>query len=128
MPDPLMAGLIGAAGAVIGALLTILLTPKLQHYFWTLQRRAELRLSVINDSNRLFAEFIANFTPTWNPDRTFMAGLISITSQVRDLFSPDSYQTFLQVESIISGDLQRRTAAAFIVARDAALRALYKEA
>ncbi len=46
---------------------------------------------------------------------------------MKDLFSPDSYQTFLQVESIISGDPQRRTAAAFIVARDAALRALYKE-
>jgi hypothetical protein len=45
--------------AVGSSLLTIFLTPWLQHHFWKYQRRDELRLTAINDFNRLTNDFLA---------------------------------------------------------------------
>ena len=47
--------LIGAAGS----LLAILLTPRLQHWFWKRQRRAELLSATLNEFNLLAAEFLS---------------------------------------------------------------------
>ena len=49
MSDPQLTTLISAVSAISATLITIFLTPKLQHYFWKHQRRAELRLDVINE-------------------------------------------------------------------------------
>ncbi len=123
MTDPLTAALIAAGSS----LLTILLTPKLQYYFWKYQRRADLRLSVINDANQLTAQFIANYTATHHPSQAFLARLISVTAQVKSLFSDQSYQLFRAVDLLISQNLTGGTVAGFFQARDAALRALYEE-
>ncbi len=53
--------MIGAVAGVLGAILTIFLTPALQHYLWKSQRREDLRLAAINEANRLSAEFITKY-------------------------------------------------------------------
>ena len=52
---------IGAVAGVLGAILTIFLTPALQHYLWKSQRREELRFAAINEANRSSAEFITKY-------------------------------------------------------------------
>ncbi len=44
---------------VAATLLTIYLTPKVQHHFWKLQRLAELRFATVKEVNRLMAEYLA---------------------------------------------------------------------
>jgi hypothetical protein len=51
-----MTVLLAAMVGVVSALLTIFLTPRLQHYFWTRQRTAERQLAVIEEMNKLVAE------------------------------------------------------------------------
>ena len=50
MSDGLGVALISAGSAIFGSLLAIFLTPRLQHHFWTRQRRAELRRETIRRS------------------------------------------------------------------------------
>ncbi len=72
---------IPAVSAVLATLLTIFLTPRLQHHFWKYQRRAELRLSVISEINKLLAEFITDHIEAMNcgqdfrPDKEFFWAL-----------------------------------------------------
>jgi hypothetical protein len=44
--------------SVIGSLLAIFTTPKLQHYFWKRQQEAALKLKAIEAVNTLAAQFI----------------------------------------------------------------------
>jgi hypothetical protein len=48
--------LVGAVVGITSALLTILLTPILQHYFWTRQRYTERQFAAIDALNTLAAE------------------------------------------------------------------------
>jgi hypothetical protein len=50
--------LIGA----VGSLLAILLTPRLQHWFWKRQRRAELLSATLDEFHLLAAEFLSLYT------------------------------------------------------------------
>jgi len=52
MPDALATALIAAGSAIVGSLLTIFLTPRIQHVFWIRQQRAQLRLQAIAEFNR----------------------------------------------------------------------------
>jgi hypothetical protein len=61
MRDALTVIFVPALIGVLATLLTIFLTPSLQHYFWRLQRRAELRLATINEVVRVTSEFTAKY-------------------------------------------------------------------
>lgn len=45
---------------VASTLITLFLSPRLQHYFWSHQRMSELRLRVLERLNPLAAEFLDN--------------------------------------------------------------------
>jgi hypothetical protein len=44
--------LVGVVVGITSALLTILLTPSLQHYFWTKQRQAERQFALLDGLNK----------------------------------------------------------------------------
>jgi hypothetical protein len=80
---------------IISALLTIFITPHLQHYFWTHQRHAERQLAVLNQLNTLMSEvhFLMN-TPKAVWPSNFIArrerlirGLATAMVNVNSLFS-----------------------------------------
>ena len=48
---PLTISIVVALAAIVGSLLTIFLSPRLQHHFWKHQRRDELRLAAIGEFN-----------------------------------------------------------------------------
>jgi hypothetical protein len=137
--DSLTIALVSAASSVVGALLTIWLTPRLQHHFWKYQRRDELRLAAINEFNRLAAEFLTghisataagtNDTPADKWFTEFMAA----GATIRALFSEAGFAAFKAVEVMIGsgppglGPRGNKTVDDFVKARDAALRSLYSE-
>ena len=61
IPPALITASAAFVGGILGTLLTIFVTPRLQHYFWKRQKREELRLAVVTDVNRLAAEFQSNY-------------------------------------------------------------------
>jgi hypothetical protein len=128
-----VAGLVGGLGS---SLLTIFLTPRLQHHFWKLQRREELRLVVINEFNGLRAEFLTGYIAaptTYAPSADWHKAFTALSSNIKTLFSDGAFVAFKAAEVMIGpgkpglGALGQQTANDFVEARDAALRALYRE-
>ncbi len=132
-----------AAAVITGiaaTLLTIYLTPKVQHHFWKLQRLAELRFATAREVNRLMAEYLAGHIsrdtgvdPSWKPSREFFISLHAVMTDVRMLFSDKAVNAFEGVEVLLSatGGLghpgDRKTDQDFIDARDKAMRTFYEE-
>jgi hypothetical protein len=90
----LIAPLIGIASA----LLTILVTPTLQHYFWRRQRSAELQLAVIDEMRTLAAElaFLVSHQPeeiSIRRERLF-GTLFRVATSTSNLFSEAAYNHF----------------------------------
>ena len=117
--------------AISSSLLTIFLTPRLQHHFWKYQRCDELRLEAINEFNRLTNEFLAaqNFgRPIHDPERWF-AAMNTAAARVEVLFSDHASLAIKAVDNMIKPGvrLQGEGAEDFVKVRDAALRALYRE-
>jgi len=128
----LTAVVLSAGSAVIATLLTLFLTPRLQHYFWKRQRREELRLATIQEINRLTSEFITNHIadPAYAPSREFFQGLQIASADLRALFSSRAWRAFREMEAMIGSNLggdEGHTPADFIAARDRTLRVLYQE-
>ena len=120
---------LSAASAIAATLLTIFLTPRLQHHFWKLQRREELRSAAIREVNRLAAEFITNHMekPNFRPGLEFFQALQVASAEVRALFSEAGWTAYRDMEIMIGPNLGRHTVDDFIQARDQALRVLYRE-
>jgi hypothetical protein len=91
----------------LGTLLTIFVTPRLQHYFWKRQKREEIRLTVVTEVNRLAAEFNSDYMFRDRGEQTsermlsFYPSWISVAGQVKGLFSPPTYQAFDRVQEHI---------------------------
>ncbi len=127
-----------AAGS---ALLTILLTPRLQHAFWKHQKKAELRLSVINDFNRLTSEFLTghiNATragTAFKPSDEWFTSFRVVESNVRGLFSEEASKTFKAVEVLIGpgtpagglGASGKYMVQDFLERQDKVLKQLYRD-
>lgn len=138
MNSALLTIIVQAGIAFLVALLTIFLTPRLQHHFWRYQRRDELRLVAINEVNRLTAEFITEYIEAekrrdkgLEPKKEFFQSFQAATAQVKALFSVSTFEVFKRMEVMIGPNLGpehlHRSVDDFIQARDAALRALYEE-
>jgi len=129
MSDFITPALIG----VISTLLTLFLTPRIQHYFWGYQRMSELRLAAYKELNSLAAEFFNNYinNPEYRPTEQFFKSLMVLTADIKVLFSQKAFDRFKEFEIMIGpnlGPAGKGSFEAFIKARDAALRALYAEA
>jgi hypothetical protein len=128
-----MSAIISVLIGVSSTLLTIFLTPRLQHYFWGYQRMGELRLAALREVNNLAAEFLFNYIKDSNyhpTDQFFMSWMITTTS-IKALFSQTAFDRFKELDNMIGpglGPTGKGSTEAFIKARDAGLRALYDEA
>lgn len=132
--------LIGAISGALGALATIILTPPLQHYFWKLQRLAELRFATTTEINRLLSEYLSGHIskitgrdPNWLPSRDFFVSLRATSTQLRTLFSNKAWQAFKRAEELLTADGglgppgDRITVEHFREAHDRAMKVLYEE-
>jgi len=128
MEDFMTPILIGA----VSTLLTLILTPHLQHYFWGYQRMSELRLNVFKEINDLAAEFLNCYMKDaeFHPTDQFYRKMMVATANVDVLFSKNAFKSFKQFESMLSPNLGPAKGKIDKVAeaRNAALKALYSEA
>ena len=129
MSTVIVPALIGVASA----LLTLLLTPRIQHYFWGYQRMSELRLAVYKDLNGLAAEFLTNYgsNKDYRPTDEFFKALMVLTANIKTMFSEKAFNTFREFENMLGpnlGPTGRGSFEAYLRARDKALDALYREA
>jgi len=129
-----MNGLTSILLGIAATLLTIFLTPRLQHSFWKDQRREELRLAAINKMNKLLAEFIVISYEMvgkggYKPNREFFVAFEETYAEIKALFADVTIQEFKKVEVMIGPNLgpQGGSVNDFVKARDAAFRALYRE-
>ncbi len=134
MPDPLTTALIATGSSLI----TILLTSKLQHLFWKYQKRAELRLTVINEFNRLTAEFITGHiaaSATYTPSQQWFTAFSITEANIRALFSQEAFDAYKEVEILVGPGGQQRGLGSqgqygvhdFLDRKNAAMRQFYKE-
>lgn len=129
MSDFITPALIG----ILSTLLTLLLTPRIQHYFWGYQRLSEMRLDVLKEMNNLAAEFLNNSIkdPQYRPTDQFFKALMITSANIKILYSETAFNCFKKFEDMIGPNLGQSgngSIEAFIRVRDAALRALYNEA
>ncbi len=131
----LVAGAVGAGSA----LLTIFLTPRLQHYFWKRQRRSELRLETAEEVNDIAAPFVHTVSSLveWELSEQFLANILVVRGRVKALFSEKAFDGFLAMQYFIAasgsrvrglGPEGKGSTDDFILASDEALRTLYEEA
>ena len=124
--------LISLLTGAVGAFVTLILTPWMQHFFWTLARRAEIRLAAIIELNSLwgtFLHFAINRDCGIQEDlpKEFFWKLDSTTAQIKALFRPECLLDLEQVQSMIGHDLKHgATIDQFVTARQVALIALYR--
>jgi len=118
---------------IASALLTLLLTPRIQHYFWGYQRMSEMRLAVYKELNALAAEFLTSYgsDSNYRPTDEFFKALMVLTANIKTMFSEKAFNTFKEFEIMIGSNLGptgRGSFESYIRARDKALKALYEEA
>lgn len=132
MSDFITPTLIGTLIGITSTLLTLFLTPRVQHRFWGYQRLSEIRLAVLKEMNRLAAEFLNNHIkdPQYRPTDQFFKALMITSANINVLYSHTAFKCFKEFEAMIGpnlGPTGNGSVEAFIKARDAALRALYNE-
>ncbi|MGH2452863.1 MAG: hypothetical protein ACREJL_00970 [Candidatus Methylomirabilales bacterium] len=140
MSESLVTVVVGGLVGVLATIITIFLTPRLQHYFWQRQRLAEVRFEVVDKLNWLMAEFISDYiaherrSERYSPRPEFFKEFQVTTTFIKSLFSAKSWEAFKAMEVKISPWLggagpgaPAGTVEEFIQARDRAFRALYRE-
>ena len=133
MADPITVALVSAGSAAGSCLLTIFLTPWLQHNLWRYQRRAGLRLKAAEDVNRIAAEFLVGYLNDedhYRPDDRLFRTLARTMALVDALFSTEAARALKEMEVMIGphlGPSGQGNIENFVQARDAALLALYRE-
>ena len=116
----------------IGALVAVILTPWIQHFFWSLTRRAEIRFTAITETNNLWATFLDYIIRREQERQSqlsadFFTRLDATSAQVRALFSSRDLTTFETVHAMIGHGLNPGVAVhEFVSARQRALDDLYK--
>ncbi len=142
MSQILISGLVGVGSALI----TIFLTPRLQHYFWKRQRRAEIHLIAANQLNDLAAQFLVAYTSPYraaqrpyprehtppNINDEFLRSWTAACTQVKCLFSDKAAALLERMNSIIlnrdlEGKFYAEVVQEFLALRDDTLARLYEE-
>ena len=143
IPDPAIAAnandlrtaLVSGGSAILGALLTIVLTPSLRHYFWKRQHLTELRVQAADEVNKLTSELVANvialqeYGKPFVPSVEFWERWQVCDRRIRVFFSPETHGVYKQMEVLMTATgISHGQVNAFVDAQTDALRALYKEA
>jgi hypothetical protein len=92
--------LISLSSAIVAALLTPFATARWLHRNWQRQRVADLRFTTVAEVKRLVAEFQASYlfkdmiNNTSERAFTFGQSWITVSNDVKDLFTDSTYQAF----------------------------------
>ncbi len=98
MPDLVITAMISAGSAFVGGLISVLLTPKLQHYFWKHQRRVEVRLATINELNELASQFLYGVTAgPYTPPAEFHRSMQVTLAKLKFWFSEGAFRVFKHI-------------------------------
>lgn len=127
--------LIGFLAGVLVTLLTIFLTPLLQHYFWIGRQREEVRLKTIEEINALLSGYITEHIHAehrgerYDPPVSFFHSLRVAEVKLRVLFSEGTVAAYTRAQVMVShGGLgPGGTVEGFAAAHEDALRAMYRE-
>jgi hypothetical protein len=109
---------IGLGSGSLGTLLTILLTPGLQHHFWTRQRRFELCLANITEIRRLTAHMLFELLDAietafqenerenpqrvhYRPDPASTKAWFAARIEAKNLFSTEALQPFKYLDNLM---------------------------
>ncbi len=89
-------------GGFLGSLLTLLLSPFVQHRVWRHQRREQLCLAVITDLQRLVADLaVANSEGNlFDADHKRRLGTLRL--KVQGIFSKGVYKKFLDLQRVLT--------------------------
>jgi len=114
---------------IAGSLITLVLSPFIQNFFWHYQRRSEIQLKAIDQLNALASEFMNKHirSPASQLDDQFFQSLSIVDAQISALFSSEAYEQFKKLEVMIGPGMGGHAVHEFVDARDGALRALYGE-
>ena len=134
----MISALIAFISVLTGSLLTIMLTQRLQHYFWLTLRHAELCLADIEDCAKLIAEFaqhlpeILHSKNLTDEDRDLFLRWNKLSLEIHALFAKCTVDKFTELDRIIdtySGHYPSEVFdnQAFLQARFTAMITLYKE-
>jgi hypothetical protein len=126
------------SAGLLSAVIALIFGQPVQHHFWTQQREAERRLRVIDELNKLTAEFLIRFrmharaTPPapFRIDNDFHVALTMAAHDAEMLFPAAAFQAYKRLEEMLGASTDRRIddfTFAFVEARKAAFQALYKE-
>lgn len=124
--------LISLLTGATGALISIFLTPWVQHFFWKLGRREEIRFAAITEINGLWSAFLQHVIlkeqkQDSSLDGEFFTRLDAAATQIRSLFPPDSLGDFEKVYGTIDHGLRPGVAIhEFAKTRQDALQQLYE--
>ncbi len=124
---------------LLASVVTTLMTPRLQHFFWKKQKLAELQFATIKEAKSLLAEYLAGHIakvwgemPDWKPTGAFWKQWQSLILDLQTLFSTRAWKVFKEAEKMMnaSGTLGLqggKTVDQFMAACNRAVVTLYKE-
>ena len=128
--------LVSGASAVIAALLTIILTPSIRHYFWRRQHLAKLRVRAADEIKELTSALVARVIAgqhqnvAYAPPLEFWERWHACDRNVRVFFSSQTHDIYKRMEVLMNAGtgISHGQVDAFIDTQTDALRALYREA
>lgn len=133
-PSALLVALISAGSAVIGALLTIILAPRVQHDFWTRQQLAERRLAVADEINELTSSLLADVTEGLRTEQQFFPPVDffrawNVADNKFRVFFPGAQRAYFEMEQMLTRDtgIQRLEVDTFRLRQLVAMKAIYGE-
>jgi hypothetical protein len=132
--------LISLLTGILSSLLTIYLTPRARHAFWSRERITELRLATYDKVNGITAAIYMHVPPLvredavpfgeakLSPMKELLASLMTAHDEVRNRFSETALRAYEKLQVLVeAGGLPPDKRASFSAARDAVLRQLHTE-
>lgn len=132
--NALLIALVSAGSAVVGSFLTIILTPRVQHYFWTKQKLAERRLAVADEINELTSSLLADVTEGLRTQQRFLPPVDfyrawNVADNKFRVFFPGAQRAYREMEQMLTRDtgIQRLEVDTFRLRQLEAMKAIYGE-
>jgi len=119
--------LVGTLTGIGASIVTVLLTPWLQHHFWKRQKRFELQFATFEAVNSLFGEFVVMVRGMSNVDMNdIFRRVTELRPRVNLLFGSPASSAFLEAHRYIV-EAQPWDVTQFVLRSDDAQRALLQE-
>jgi hypothetical protein len=124
---------------ILSSLLTIYLTPRARHAFWSRERITELRLATYDKVNGITAAIymhdplfrlsgVRMMEETLSPIKELLAALMTAHDEVKNRFSETALDAYVKLQVLVEeSGLPPEKRTSYSAARDAVLRHLHSE-